>query len=315
MEPRLNTKGLGALVTFLVAFLILSQGIYTVNSGTVGVLSTFGELSDEVQLPGIHFKIPMVQKVHIMDIKMQTANYQDRSDMTDRDGVLQRPSIIVLDSKNLSIGMEITVQFTPDASKGKEILSTYGINYFEKLINPIIRDVIRDVVSQYQAEDIAFKRSLISVELNRILMTKFENLPFILNDMQLRDIDLPQIVRKKIEEVQLAKQEEQRLAMIEKQAAKNQSIKTIEANTKLIEVTTQAKADAEKKRIEAEAKAFQIEKEATAVAQANLEIAKSLSADLIRYESIKRWNGEYPKMLLSGQDNSIIQLPKLEEVR
>ncbi|SCA64201.1 Uncharacterized protein SCG7086_CO_00040 [Chlamydiales bacterium SCGC AG-110-P3] len=315
MDSNVNPKGIGILVAFLLIIGVVSQGVYTVKSGTAGVLSTFGEYSDSVQLPGIHFKIPLIQEIHVMDIKMQTANYQDRSDMVDRDGVLRRPRILVLDSKNLSIGMDITVQFTPKADKGKEILSTYGTNYFEKLINPIIRDVIRDVVSQYQAEEIAFKRSQISTELNIMLAKKFETLPFTLDDMQLRDIDLPQIVRKKIEEVQLAKQEEQRLAMIEKQAAKNQSIKTIEANTKLIEVTTQAKGDAEKKRIEAEAKAYQIEKEAAAMAEANHIIAKSLSADLIRYESVRRWNGEYPKMLLSGQNELLLQLPQLEEVR
>ena len=315
MDTNVNPKAVGILVAFLLLIGVLSQGVYTVNSGTVGVLSTFGEYSDDVQLPGVHFKIPVIQAVHVMDIKMQTANYHNQSDMTDRNGVLQRPRILVLDSKNLSIGMDITVQFTPEADKGKQILSTYGTNYFEKLINPIVRDVIRDIVSQYQAEEIAFKRSKISSELNVTLAKKFETLPFHLNDLQLRDIDLPQIVRQKIEEVQLAKQEEQRLAMIEKQAVKNQSIKTIEANTKLIEVTTQARADAEKKRIEAEAKAYQIAKEAAAVAEANQIIAKSLSADLLRYESIKRWNGEYPKMLLGGQNGLLLQLPQLEEAR
>ena len=94
-----------------------------------------------------------------------------------------------------------------------------------------------------------------------------------------------------------------------------ESIKTIEANTSLIEVTTQAKADAEKKKIEAEAKAYQITKEAIAMAEANQIVGKSLSQDLIRYESVKRWNGEYPKMLLSGQNQMLLQLPQLEEAR
>ena len=56
----------------------------------------------------------------------------------------------------------------------------------------------------------------------------FVSLPFFLHAVQIRDIELPKIVRSKIEEVQLAKQEEQRLAMIEKQAAKNQLINTLQ---------------------------------------------------------------------------------------
>ena len=316
MDPRMKPKTIGAIASLLVLSILLSIGVYTVKSGTAGVLSTFGKFSDNVQLPGIHFKIPFVQDVHMMDIKMQTANYEGHTTKTDHNGLLQRPKIVVLDSKNLSIGMEVTVQFTPESDKGKKILEIYGVNYFEKLINPIIRDVIRDIVSQYQAEEIAFKRSQIGNELNIMLANKFEKLPFRLDAMQLRNIDLPEIVRKKIEEVQLAKQEEQRLGMIEKQAAKNQSIQTIKANTLLIEITTRAEADAKKKRIEAEAKAYQITIEASAIAEANQRIAASLSTDLLRYESIKRWNGEYPRMLIGGQDSSmILQLPTLEETR
>ena len=53
-----------------------------------------------------------------------------------------------------------------------------------------------------------------------------------------------------IYQVQIAKQEEQKLAMVENQAKKKQKIQTIQANTRLIEITTKAKA--ERKKIEAE---------------------------------------------------------------
>ena len=309
---KLNPLGILFLIAVFLGVVVVPQGVYTIESGTVGVLSTFGKYSEDIKTPGLHFKIPVIQTVRVVDTKMQTAHYQNGAQPIDRDGLIRKQKIVVLDNKNLSIGMEITVQFTADAARATEILTKYGLNYFEKLINPIIRDVVRDSVSKYQAEEIARKRNSISSELNTLLQEKFAKLPFTLQELQLRNIDLPEIVRRKIEEVQLAKQEEQRLEMIEKQAEKNQNIKTIEAKTRLIEVTTQAKAEAEKARIEAEAKAFRISKEAEAQAAANKAIAASLSSELIRYEATQRWDGQFPRMLVGDSSASMLmQVPDL----
>ena len=296
----------------LVAVILIALGysaFYTIKSGTVGVVATFGEFSEDVSLPGLHFKFPLVQRVYVFDVKLQTANYKGKQDQGSRKGLYVKPYIEVLDSKNLPIGIELSVQFTPIREQANVILEKYGNNYYEKLINPLVRNVVRDVVGGYVAEDIANKRGEIGKQIIVMLDKSFEKTPFTLNNVALRNIKLPQIVLKKIEEVQLAKQEEQRLGMVEKQARKEQEIKTIKANTKLIEVTTQAKAEAEKKRIGADAKAYQIEKEAEAVASANTMIARSISQPLIDYKAIERWSGNYPSTLLGGDKGIMLRLP------
>jgi len=256
----------------------------------------------------------MIQKIHILDTKMQSTNYIGRQDQPDKRGVINKPHISVLDNKNLPIGIDLTVMYTPNSDQASDILGKYGMNYFDKLINPNIRDVVRDVVGKYPAEQIAADRTKISGELKALISHKFEKMPFTLNEVSLRNIQLPQIVLKKVEEVQIAKQEEQKLAMVEKQAEKQQRIKTIEANTRLIEVTTKAKAEAEKQKIAADAKAYQLRIEAEAIAKANTDIAKSITAELIRYKAIEKWTGSYPKLLMQGDDNpAILQLPRLDD--
>lgn len=289
----------------------LSNGIYTIESGTVGVLTTFGKYGDDVIAPGLHFKIPLMQTIKSFDVKMNTINYLGRDDRRVSEGMINKPSIDVLDSKNLPIGLELSVQFTPIAEQANRILEKYGDNYFEKLINPFVRNIVRNVVGKYQAEDIAMKRSEIESALQVQLSKEFENTPFKLDNIGLRNIVLPEIILNKIKEVQLAKQEEQRLAMVEEQAKKNQQIKTIEANTKLIEVTTQARAEGERKRIQADAVAYQITAEAKANAEANKLIAASITRELIDYRSIDRWNGAYPQTLIGGNSTGgmILSLP------
>lgn len=285
--------------------------IYTIETGTVGVLSTFGKYSEESILPGLHLKVPYVQNIHVVDVKMQSANYTGPTDLEDKKGVINRPRISVLDSKNLPIGIDLTVMYTPILSDASSILGNYGTNYFDKLINPNVRDVTRDIIGKYQAEDIAKDRTLIGSELKVQITERFKELPFLLNEVSLRNIQLPSIILNKVKEVQIAKQEEQKLAMVEKQAVKKQKIQTIEANTRLIEITTKAKADAEQRKIAADAEAYKVTVEAKAVAEANNVIAKSITEPLIQYKAIERWDGLYPKMLMTGENQSIIQLPKV----
>ena len=305
---------LGGLLLLLTALFYYS--FYTIESGTVGVLVTFGKYEKEVVGAGLHFKQPLIQTVKNFDVKMNTINYLGREDRRVSEGIINKPLIEVLDSKNLPIGLELSVQFTPLAEQANQILEQYGENYFEKLINPFVRNVVRNVVGKYQAEEIAMQRAEIETALQIQLSKEFENTPFKLNTIGLRNINLPEIILNKIKEVQLAKQEEQRLAMVEEQAKKNQQIKTIEANTKLIEVTTQARAEGERKRIQADAVAYQITTEAKANAEANKLIATSLTRELIDYRSIERWNGAYPQTLLGGNSTGgmILSLPNTAPV-
>ncbi len=69
-------------------------------------------------------------------------------------------------------------------------------------------------------------------------------------------------------------------------------------------------ADANAKRTLADAEAYQIEKLANAQAKANTVLAKSVTASLIKYNAIAKWNGQYPQTLMSGgTDGVILQLP------
>ena len=81
--------GIGAALVLLIGFIIYSS-VYTIRSGTVGVLSTFGKYSNEVIQPGLHFKVPFAQKVYIFDVKLHAANYVGTEDLRDHKNQLIR---------------------------------------------------------------------------------------------------------------------------------------------------------------------------------------------------------------------------------
>lgn len=296
---------IAAVLVLLIPVLVLSS-FYTVKTGYVGVVSTMGKYNPEEIQPGAHFKKPFVDSVIKFDVKMHTVNYDKRTH-EGQEGLIDRPSITVLDDKNLPIDLDISVQFLPKADQADVILSKYGKNYFEKKMNPIIRNAIRDVVGQFQAETISIKRNELGQQIKSRIQKDFEGSEFVIVDAVIRDIRLPNVILQKVEEVQKAKQEEQRLAMVEKQAMKQQKIKTIEAETHLIQVTTKAKAEAEKERIAADAEAYAVLTKAKAQAEANKELSNSLTKDLIKYREIDRWDGKMPQTLLQdGKHTSLL---------
>lgn len=288
------------LVAAIVGLIVLSTmlgSFYTVESGRVGVIQTFGRYQEAVSTPGLHWKRPFVDAVIDMDVKQQSANYAGDQDEEDQDGIIYKPHLDVLDAQNVSYDIELSVMFTPIAEKMPEILTTYGQNYFDKKINPIIRDAVRDVGGKYSVESIADHRDAINSSIRDRLVEEFKPLPFIFNDAALRKIQLPGNIMQKIVAVQEAKQEEERLKIINRQAEQNKQI-----------TITNAQAEKEKLIIAAQADAESTLTRARAQSEANQRIAQSLTPLLVQQNQIEKWQGTVPQVVGGEHTNLLYNL-------
>ena len=284
---------LAGVVALIVLTAVLGS-FYTIDSGRVGVIQTFGRYQEAVSTPGLHWKRPFIDTVIDMDVKLQSANYAGAEDGEDSDGIIYKPHLDVLDAKNVSYDIELSVMYTPMAEKMPEILSTFGENYFEKKINPIIRDVVRDVGGKYSVETIADHRDAINTEIRARLEQEFKPLPFAFSDAALRKIQLPQNIMQKIVAVQEAKQEEERLKIINRQAEQNKQI-----------TITNAQAEKEKLIIAAQADAEATSTRAKAQAEANQRIAQSLTPLLVQQNQIEKWQGTVPQVV-GGENTNLL---------
>ena len=68
----------------------------------------------------------------------------------------------------------------------------------------------------------------------------------------------------------------------------------------------QARAEAEKKVAEAKGDADSILLKATAQAEANRQLAASISPELVKYKEIEKWNGQYPSTMVNGASNLLL---------
>ncbi|MEN4046507.1 prohibitin family protein [Sulfurimonas sp. NW15] len=305
--PNLNFNfggGKAALTYFLIAvavMLVLAKPFIIIQEGERGILSTNGKYQDQALLPGLHFIIPVIQKVYTVDTKVRIINYASRVETnSNASGIISKPAITVLDKRGLPVSIELTVQYRLNAQFAAQTISNWGFSWEDKIINPVVRDVVRNVVGKYDAESIPVMRNTIATAIEdgiRESIKSLKNSPVILQSIQLRDIMLPEKVKAQIERVQLAKQQVQQ-AEQEVQRAKQEALKR----------AAEARGIAEKARIEAQGKADAVTIEADANAKANILIAKSLTTKLLQLEQMKVQN-KFNDALRVNKDAKIFLTP------
>jgi regulator of protease activity HflC (stomatin/prohibitin superfamily) len=287
----------------IVLFLMLAKPFVIITEGERGILSTNGKYEQQALLPGLHFIIPVIQKVYLVDTKVRIINYADKIDRSsgaNGTGISVKPTVTVLDKRGLPVGIEITVQYRLNAQYAAQTIANWGFSWEEKIINPVVRDVVRNVIGQYDAESLPTKRNAIANEIEVGIsksVTGLKNAPADLQSVQLREIILPQKVKEQIERVQVAKQEVQR-AEQEVQRAKQEAFKR----------AAEAQGKAEAVKIAAEGKATAIKIEAEATATANKVISQSLTTQLLTLEQIKV-QGKFNEALRTNRDAKIFLTP------
>ena len=278
----------------LIALLVIAKPYVVINSGEVGIKATAGKYEKDPLRPGLHFFVPFWQQVMVVDTKVRSINYtasrgHDMSTqggsmstsyrMSGASGVMNVPSISALDARGLLISMDITVQYRLKPDTAPQTIATYGTSWEEKIVNPIVRDIVRNVVGRYKAEMLPLKRNEIAAEIKMGIEEQINakaGQPVELRTVNLREIILPPKIVEQIERVQIAKQEGDRV-QLEVERAKQEAEKK----------AALAQGDADAKKIRAQGQADATKIEADANAYANVEISKSLTPDILTLKQIE----------------------------
>ena len=305
--PKLDLNMSGGKATiayFIIAFIVimvLAKPFTIIQEGERGILSTNGKYQDQALLPGLHFIVPVIQKVYTVDTKVRIINYASRLESSSTaSGIAAKPAITVLDKRSLPVSIELTVQYRLNSQFAAQTISNWGFSWEDKIINPVVRDVVRNVIGKYDAEALTQMRNNLGAEIEagiRDSVNNLENSPAILQSVQLRDILLPQKVKEQIERVQIAKQEVQK-AEQDVQRVKQEALKR----------AAEAEGIAQKKRIEAKGIADAVTIEADAKAKANILISKSLTTKLLQLEQIQV-QGKFNDALRENKDAKIFLTP------
>ncbi len=298
-----KTGWLYALIA-LIALFVIAKPFTIINSGEVGIKSTAGKFATEPLTPGFHIFVPFLQQVRIVDTKVRSINYttsaqHNMANVRDS-GVMNASSITALDKRGLLISIDITVQYRLKPASAPQTIATYGYAWEEKIINPIVRDVVRAVVGSYTAEELPVERKKIASEIRigieEQVIAKAGN-PVELTTVNLREIILPPKIVEQIERVQIAQQEGDRVRL-----------EVIRAQQEAEKVAAHAKGKADARIIQAKGQADAIKIEADAKSYENIEIGKSLTEAMLRLKQIEV-QGQFNDALRTNTNAQIFLTP------
>lgn len=273
-------KIIGCGVGALVALGVVLSSFTIVGAGHTGVVSTFGQVSEDVLQEGFHFKAPW-QRVTKMDnriVKLEVSTEAFSSDLQ-------------------TVSVNLAVNYRVDTSKSFSIVKNVGTGYEDVLITPAVNEVMKSIMASYTAEQSITNRNVISTALLEELNEKLLDSGIFVTEINIIDFDFSDVYVAAIEAKQVAEQEKLRAKIEQEQL-------TMEKESESARRVIDAEAAAEVAKIEAEAAAYAGEKEAAA----NEKIAESLTAPLIEYYKIQQWDGKLPTV--SGTDTIIAMGPQ-----
>ncbi len=133
---------IGAILVF---FLFLNPWAQ-IGAGERGIVLNFGAVQDNVLDEGLHFRVPVMQDIIRVDVKVQKAE-------TDA-------AAASADLQDVSSTVAINYHIIPD--KANIVYQSIGIHFKERIIDPAVLEVVKAVTAKYTAEELITKRPAVS---------------------------------------------------------------------------------------------------------------------------------------------------------
>jgi regulator of protease activity HflC (stomatin/prohibitin superfamily) len=217
-----NMRPVLIIGAILVVFLFLHPWAQ-IGAGERGVVLNFGAVQENVLEEGLHFRIPIMQKVVTMDVKVQKS--------------LTNAAASSSDLQEVSSEVALNYHIIPD--KSSIVYQSIGIHFSERIIDPAVQEVVKAVTAKYSAEELITKRPAVSEAMRATLTERLMVHNMAVDAFSIVGFSFSKIFMEAIESKQTAEQ----LAL---KAKRDLERIKIEAEQKV----TAAKAEAESLRLQ-----------------------------------------------------------------
>lgn len=154
-----NRGRLRKLVTFLSVFiilLILISSFGTVGAGERGIKLRFNAVTGKVIGEGLYFVIPFIERVVIIDIKVQKEEADAQAASKDLQTVTSR----------------IALNYSIDPAHAVNLYQNIGIDYKSRIVDPTIQEAVKATTAKFTAEELITKREEVRDAIKAILTEK-----------------------------------------------------------------------------------------------------------------------------------------------
>lgn len=223
-DLKLTKKGVKVCVILpiilLFAIITLLSSFKTIRSGEVGLKVRFGKITDSSLNEGLNLKIPYIEKIVKVNIKVQKTELKTESS-----------------SKDLQvITTLLAVNYNVQKQSATTLYKNVGKDYEKTILIPAIQESIKAVMSSFTAEEVITKRNQVSDLCLEEIQSKVEKYGINIDDFNIIDLDFSAEYSKAIEEKQVAEQK----VLTAKQELEKEKI---EAEKKLVKARAEKEAN------------------------------------------------------------------------
>jgi prohibitin 1 len=280
-----------------------------IRQGEVGVKRRLGKIDPQFVEQGP--KGYNIFTTTILKVPTRTMNIEVKPDLPSKEG--------------LTIRSEISILYRIKPEAAPKIVQNIGLNYEGEVILPVFRSASADITAKFLAKDMhSGERAQIEHAIRKQMSDILEPRGFIIDNVLLKSIRLPEGLARTIEEKLQAEQDAQRMEFVKEREKRDAERKIIEAEGKKEIARIQAEgeknaaiiqAEARKRmtEIEAEGKANAMRIEADATRRANDTINKTLTPQVLKLRQIEAFralsNSNNSKLVITDGKTPFLSLP------
>ncbi|MEO5821095.1 MAG: prohibitin family protein [Vicinamibacteraceae bacterium] len=231
-DPRLqgapaHTLGIASSVLLAVGLLaVVAASVVIVPAGHVGVQVLFGRVKPIAMTEGIQLINPFAD---VVEMSVRTETYT-MSASSAEGPVRGDDSIQALSSDGLLMPLDITIAFRLVGGDAPRVYRDIGSDYIDKIIRPASRTAVREAIAGFTAQEAySTKREALPQKMHDLLTARMGSLlqqrddfkgatGFVIDQVMLRKIQLPDKVKNAIEaKLEAAQQSEQMQFVLEKE--------------------------------------------------------------------------------------------------
>src|ERR1700681_1008273 len=205
---------IGRIALLVLIVLLLMWSTTSIPTGNVGVLTLFGRVTGQTLPEGIHLINPLKS---VEKMSVQTQSIKESANVPSNEGLI--------------LALDTSLLFRLDKSKAAFVYQTVGDNYAEKIVEPTLRAAIRAATSAHTANALYTNaRELVQAQIQDELTKELAPRGVIVENVLLRDVQLPAMLKGSIEAKQQAEQDALRMSFIlqkEKQEAERKRIEAL----------------------------------------------------------------------------------------
>ncbi len=217
-----------ALIAFAALLLVLTLNPFVViGAGERGVVMNFGAVQKEILNEGLHIRMPIMQKVVIMNVQVQKGEGQ--GDAASKD--LQQ------------VTTNVAINYHLDPLKVAHVYQTIGTfdQVGQRIILPAVSESVKAATAQYTAEELISKRQEVREKIRQLLLVRLAVYGVIVDDFSIVNFAFSREFSNAIESKTTAEQ-------LKLKAERDLERIRIEADQKIL----QAQAEAESLRLQKE---------------------------------------------------------------